>query len=82
MAPTTGATSAAADRGVVIEVVRKLTDQRGLRPRPRRRGAVRTIGSLPRRCPLGRDDEPRCDASEATIGVATSELLLRRTGRP
>jgi putative transposase len=74
--------SQAAYRDFVIEVVRKLTGQRGFQPLPRRRVVERTFGWMRRWRRLVRDYEQRCDVSEAMIGVAMGGLLLRRVSHP
>jgi putative transposase len=74
--------SQAAYRDFVIEVVRKLTGQRGFQPLPRRWVVERTFGWMRRWRRLVRDYEQRCDVSEAMIGVAMGGLLLRRVSHP
>jgi putative transposase len=74
--------SQAAYRDFVVEVVRKLEDQRGFQPLPRRWVVERTFGWMMRWRRLVRDYERRCDISEAMIGVAMGGLLLRRISHP
>ena len=72
----------AAYRDFVVEVVRKLADQRGFQPLPRRWVVERTFGWMMRWRRLVRDHERRCDVSEAMIHVSLGALLLRRTAHP
>src|SRR5918998_787453 len=74
--------SQAAYRDFVIEIVRKLSDQGGFQPLPRRWVVERTFGWMTRWRRLVRDYEERCDGSEAMIGVAISSLMLRRIAHP
>ena len=74
--------SKAAYRGLVIEVVRKRAGQRGFQVLPRRWVVERTFGWMMRWRRLVRDDEQRCDASEAMIHVGMGALLLRRVAHP
>ena len=74
--------SQAAYRNFVIEIVRKLSDQQGFQPLPRRWVVERTFGWMMRWRRLVRDYEERCDVSEAMIGVAMSSLMLRRIAHP
>lgn len=74
--------SKAAYQDFVVEVVRKLEGQRGFQPLPRRWVVERTFGWMMRWRRLVRDDERRCDVSEAMIGVAMGGLLLRRISHP
>lgn len=74
--------SAAAYRDFVVEVVRKLDDQQGFQPLPRRWVVERTFGWMTRWRRLVRDYERRCDVSEALIEVALGSLLLRRITHP
>lgn len=73
---------AAAYRGFVIEVVRKLADQKGFQVLPRRWVVERTFGWMVRWRRLVRDYERRCDLSEAMIRVGMGALLLRRVAHP
>ena len=72
----------AAYRDFVIKIVRKLPDQPGFQPLPRRWVVERTFGWMMRWRRLVRDYEERCDVSEAMIGVAMSSLMLRRIAHP
>jgi transposase len=74
--------SAAAYRDFVIEVVRKLENQQGFQPLPRRWVVERTFGWMMRWRRLVRDYEERCDVSEAMIFVSMGSLLLRRISHP
>jgi putative transposase len=74
--------SKAACRDFVIEVVRKLTGQRGFHLLPRRWVVERTFGWMMRWRRLVRDHEQRFDVSEALIHVAMGGLLLRRVAHP
>lgn len=74
--------SAAAYRDFVVELVRKLADQKGFHVLPRRWVVERTCGWTVRWRRLVRDYERRCDVSEAMIRVGTGALLLRRVARP
>jgi putative transposase len=74
--------SEAAYRDFVIDIVRKLSDQQGFQPLPRRWVVERTFGWMMRWRRLVRDYEERCDVSEAMIGVAMSSLMLRRIAHP
>jgi transposase len=74
--------SQAAYRDFVIEIVRKLSDQQGFQPLPRRWVVEPTFGWMTRWRRLVRDYEGRCDVSEAMIGVAMSSLMLRRIAHP
>ena len=74
--------SQAADRDFVIEVVRKLADQQGFQPLPRRWVVERSFGWMIRWRRLVRDYEERCDVSEAMIFVSMGSLLLRRIAHP
>jgi putative transposase len=74
--------SQAAYRDFVIEIVRKLANQEGFQPLPRRWVVERTFGWMTRWRRLVRDYEERCDVSEAMIGVAMSSLMLRRIAHP
>ena len=66
----------------MIEVVRKLEDQKGFQPLPRRWIVERTFAWLGRWRRLVRDYEQRCDVSEAMIHVSIGSLLLRRVANP
>jgi transposase len=70
--------SQAAFRDFVVEVVRKLADQQGFQPLPRRWVVERTFGWMTRWRRLVRDHEARLDVSEAMIHVGLGSLLLRR----
>ena len=70
--------SAAAYRDFVVEIVRKLADQKSFQVLPRRWVVERTFGWMTRWCRLVRDYERRCDVSEAMIRVGMGALLLRR----
>lgn len=74
--------SKAACHGFVVEIVRKLADQRGFQPLPRWWVVERTFGWMTRWRRLVRDHERRCDVSEAMIHVSMGALLLRRTTHP
>lgn len=74
--------SAAAYRGFVVEVVRKLADQKGFQVLPRRWVVERTFGWMVRWRRLVRDYERLCDVSEAMIRVGMGALLLRRVAHP
>lgn len=74
--------SQAAYRDFVIEVVRKLADQQGFQPLPRRWVVERSFGWMTRWRRLVRDYEERCDVSEAMIFVSMGSLLLRRIAHP
>jgi transposase len=74
--------SAAAYRDFVVEVVRKLADQKGFQVLPRRWVVERTFGWMVRWRRLVRDYERRCDVSEAMIRVGMGALLLRRVAHP
>jgi transposase len=74
--------SAAAFRDFVVEIVRKLQDQQGFQPLPRRWVVERTFGWMGRWRRLVRDYERRCDVSEAMIHVSMGALLLRRISHP
>jgi transposase len=74
--------SQAAYRDFVIEIVRKLANQDGFQPLPRRWVVEQTFGGMTRWRRLVRDDEERRDVSEAMIGVAMSSLMLRRVAHP
>jgi transposase len=74
--------SAAAYRDFVVEIVRKLHDQQGFQPLPRRWVVERTFGWMGRWRRLVRDYERRCDVSEAMILVSMGALLLRRVSHP
>ena len=74
--------SRATYRDFVIEIVRKLPDQKGFQPLPRRWVVERSFGWMMRWRRLVRDYEERCDVSEAMIGVAMGILLLRRISHP
>ena len=74
--------SAAAYRDFVIEVVRKLSDQKGFQVLPRRWVVERTFGWMVRWRRLVRDYERRCDVSEAMVRVGMGALLLRRIAHP
>ena len=74
--------SAAAYRGFVVEVVRKLEGQEGFQLLPRRWVVERTFGWMTRWRRLVRDYEERLDVSEAMIGVAMSSLMIRRISHP
>jgi transposase len=66
----------------VVEIVRKLHDQQGFQPLPRRGVVERTFGWMSRWRRFVRDYERRCDVSEATIHVSMGALLLRRISHP
>jgi transposase len=74
--------SAAAYRDFVVEIVRKLQDQQGFQPLPRRWVVERTFGWMGRWRRLVRDYERRCDVSDAMIHVSMGALLLRRISHP
>lgn len=74
--------SKAAFRGFVVEIVRKLADQKGFQPLPRRWVVERAFGWMMRWRRLVRDYERRCDVSEAMIHVGMGSLLLRRISHP
>lgn len=74
--------SKAAYNDFVVEVVRKLADQHGFQPLPRRWVVERTFGWMTRWRRLVRDHEQRCDVSAAMIHVSMGALLLRRTAHP
>jgi transposase len=74
--------SKAAYRDFVVEVVRKLADQRDFRPLPRCWVVERTFGWLMRWRRLVLDHERRCDVSKAILHVSMGALLLRRTSHP
>jgi len=74
--------SQAAYRDFVIEIVRKLANQDGFQPLPRRWVVERTCGWMTRWRRLVRDFEERCDVSEAMMRVAMSSLMLRRIAHP
>ena len=74
--------SLAAYRDFVIEIVRKLADQKGFQVLPRRWVVERTFGWMMRWRRLVRDYERRCDVSEAMIRVSLGALLLRRIAHP
>lgn len=74
--------SLAAYRDFVIEIVRKLEDQQGFQPLPRRWVVERSFGWMMRWRRLVRDYEQRLDVSEAMIGVSMASLLLRRIAHP
>lgn len=74
--------SKAAYRDFVVEVVRKLADQKGFQVLPRRWVVERTFGWMTRWRRLVRDYERRCDVSEAMIRVGMGALLLRRIAHP
>jgi len=74
--------SQAAYRDFVIEIVRKLANQDGYQPLPRRWVVERTCGWMTRWRRLVRDYEERCDVSEAMMRVAMSSLMLRRIAHP
>lgn len=62
----------------IVEVVRRLSDQKGFAPLPRRWVVERSFGWMMRWRRLVRDYEKRLDVSESMIYVAMSSLLLRR----
>ena len=62
----------------VIEIVRRMEDQKGFEVLPRRWVVERTFGWMMRWRRLVRDYEQRIDVSEAMIHVAMGSLLLRR----
>jgi putative transposase len=70
--------SQAAFRDFVLEVVRKLADQQGFQPLPRRWVVERTFGWMTRWRRLVRDHEARLNVSEAMIHGGLGSLLLRR----
>lgn len=74
--------SAAAYRDFVVEIVRKLSDQKGFEVLPRRWVVERSFGWMMRWRRLVRDYEQRCDVSEAMIHVGMGALLLRRIAHP
>jgi hypothetical protein len=74
--------SPAAYPDFVIEIVRKLSDQEGFKPLPRRWVVERTFGWMTRWRRLVRDYKERCDFSGAMVGVAMSSLMLRRIAHP
>ena len=74
--------SLAAYRDFVIEIVYKLADQKGFQVLPRRWVVERTFGWMMRWRRLVRDDERRCDVSEAMIRVSLGALPLHRVAHP
>lgn len=62
----------------VIEIVRKMENQKGFEVLPRRWVVERTFAWMTRWRRLVRDYEQRIDVSEAMIHVAMGSLLLRR----
>jgi len=74
--------SVAAYRDFVVEIVRKLPDQKGFQVLPRRWVVERTFGWMTRWRRLVRDYERRLDVSEAMIRVAMGALLVRRIAHP
>jgi putative transposase len=74
--------SKAAYRNFGLEIVHELPAQQGFQVLPRRWVVERTFGWMMRWRRLVRDDEERCDVSEATIHVAMAALLLRRVAHP
>ena len=74
--------SQAAYRDFIIEIVRKLADQKGFQVLPRRWVVERTFGWMTRWRRLVRDYERRCDVGEAMIRVSLGALLLRRVAHP
>jgi putative transposase len=74
--------SAAAYRGFVIEIVRKLENQQGFQVLPRRWVVERSLGWLMRWRRLVRDYEERCDVSQAMIYLSMGSLLIRRICHP
>jgi len=74
--------SAAAYRDFVIEIVRKLEGQQGFQVLPRRWVVERSFGWMMRWRRLVRDDEQRCDVSEAMIHISMGALRLRRIAHP
>jgi transposase len=75
-------TGAAAYRDFVIEIVRKLAGQQGFHVLPRRWVIERSFGWMRRWRRLVRDDEERCDVSQAMIHVGMGRLPLRRISHP
>jgi transposase len=74
--------SGAAYRDFVIEIVRKLANQKGFHVLSRRWVVERTFGWMMRWHRLVRDNERRCDVSEAMIRASLDALLLRRVAHP
>jgi putative transposase len=74
--------SKAAYRDFVIEIVRKLENQHGFQPLPRRWVVERSFGWMMRWRRLVRDYEKRCDVSKAMIHISMGSLLLRRIAHP
>jgi putative transposase len=74
--------SAAAYHDFTIEVVRKLANQQGFQPLPRRWVVERTFGWMTRWRRLVRDYERRLDVSDAMIHLGMGALLLRRVAHP
>ncbi len=74
--------SRAAYREFVIEIVRKLADQKSFHVLPRRWVVERIFGWMVHWRRLVRDCERRCDVSEAMIRVSMGALLLRRVAHP
>ncbi len=74
--------SAAAFQDFVIEIVRKLPDQKGFQVLPRRWVVERTFGWMTRWRRLVRDYERRLDVSQAMIRLSLGALLLRRIAHP
>jgi transposase len=62
----------------VVEIVRKMENQKGFEVLPRRWVVERTFAWMTRWRRLVRDYEQRIDVSEAMIHVAMGSLLLRR----
>ena len=73
---------AAAFLDFVVEIVRKLENQKGFEVLPSRWVVERTFGWMTRWRRLVRDYEQRCDVSEAMIHVAMGSFLLRRISHP
>jgi putative transposase len=62
----------------VVEIVRKMENQKGFEVLPRRSVVERTFAWMTRWRRLVRDYEQRIDVSEVMINVAMGSLLLRR----
>jgi len=66
----------------VVEIVRKMADQKGFQVLPRRWVVERTFSWMTRWRRLVRDYERCTDMSEAMICVSIGTLLLRRVAHP
>ncbi len=74
--------SRAAYRDFVIEIVRKLAEQKGFHVLSRRWVIERTFGWMVRWRRLVRDYERLCDISKAMVGVSFGALLLQCIAHP